>query len=276
MSTMSTHASRLSLTGSSPPKPLRRLPRSPSDLIDVHLEDADASSPTRAASQQIYVLSADGSQLFLLDPTKPSNHEEPPPYAPFRVDPSANSSTSDVPSSGASGAAGGATSPRGALSPVPFSNIVLPQESHARHRASTLSAINQDGQRRTLIRPSVRNHNSFSHTVRTRPSRTHSAHSSPGVRSSSMLDETSPLLGREVDTDDWVEVDWLQRRRYFRAVFCGEVEEADPDMSWRAGWKRFWRPVGQGRYWKAVLHLCLLNFPFVCHCQPLGRKLANT
>lgn len=33
--------------------------------------------------------------------------------------------------------------------------------------------------------------------------------------------------------------------------------------SWARGWKRFWRPVGRKEYWRAVLHLVLLNFPFV-------------
>lgn len=253
---MSTHISGHFRSTSTPPKPPRRLFRSPSDTSDVRLEDAEEHPPP--APRQIYVLSADGSQLFLLDPTKPSGNEEPPPYAPFRVEPSASSSPSDI-----AAASTGAASPRSVLSPVPFPSIVLPQDTHSRHRASTVSAINQDGHRRTLSRPPVRNHNSFSHTTRARAHRSHSSHSSPGVPSSSMVDETTPLLGRDVDTEDWVEVDWLQRRKFWRAVFCGEIEEADEDMSWKAGWKRFWRPVGKRRYWNAMVHLGLINFPFV-------------
>jgi hypothetical protein len=33
-------------------------------------------------SQSVFVLSADGSQLYLLDPTRPQTGEHPPPYAP--------------------------------------------------------------------------------------------------------------------------------------------------------------------------------------------------
>jgi hypothetical protein len=40
--------------------------------------------------------------------------------------------------------------------------------------------------------------------------------------------------------------------------------------SWRAGWYRYWRPLGRSEYWPALLHLVLLNFPFVSliHCYP--------
>ena len=41
--------------------------------------------------------------------------------------------------------------------------------------------------------------------------------------------------------------------------------------TWRRGWKRFWRPVGRKEYWRAVLHLALLNFPFVRLHLPLFR-----
>ncbi len=43
-----------------------------------------SSSPTsphyRKGKHSVYVLSADGSSLFLLDPSKPLPHEQPPPY----------------------------------------------------------------------------------------------------------------------------------------------------------------------------------------------------
>lgn len=45
----------------------------------THAHDCAAAGP--AAPEKIYVLSADGSQLFLIDPSKPLEHEEPPPYA---------------------------------------------------------------------------------------------------------------------------------------------------------------------------------------------------
>ncbi|KAK4689334.1 hypothetical protein P7C73_g769, partial [Tremellales sp. Uapishka_1] len=40
------------------------------------------STPLSPPNQPIYVLSADGSSLWLVDPTEPPVHEEPPPYAP--------------------------------------------------------------------------------------------------------------------------------------------------------------------------------------------------
>lgn len=45
------------------------------------LSHTHAHSCEPAAPEKIYVLSADGSQLFLIDPSKPLEHEEPPPYA---------------------------------------------------------------------------------------------------------------------------------------------------------------------------------------------------
>ena len=275
MPTRNTHGSRNNLHAHSQsvtsmptsPKPSRRRPHASSDTIDVRLDANDNDNVNEdnhepVARQQIYVLSADGSQLFLLDPTKPSGNEEPPPYAPFRTDVTASNSASEVAAT-ATSIHSGPTSPRNAMSPPSFPGIVLPPDSQSRHRSSTLSAIHHDAHGRSSSRPSIRNNNSFSHTARVRPHRSHSAHSSPGVPSSSMVDETTPLLARDVDTEDWVEVDWLQRRKFWKAVFCGEIEEAGEDRSWKAAWRRFWRPVGQGRYWKSLVHLWLLNFPFV-------------
>lgn len=54
----------------------------------------DATIPSKIAhrqSQSVYVLSADGSQLYLLDPSRPSNGEHPPPYAPPVADQRAGS-----------------------------------------------------------------------------------------------------------------------------------------------------------------------------------------
>lgn len=52
-------------------------------------------------------------------------------------------------------------------------------------------------------------------------------------------------------------------RGLWKEVFCGKLEVGEESGKWKNGWKRYWRPVGQGEYWRAVLHLLLLNFPFV-------------
>ena len=267
------HSASASASASSSPKPSHRLPRSPSDPARIAAQGEDDP----AHPQQIYVLSADGSSLFLLDPSKPSGNEEPPPYAPFTtdVDLSRSSSEGALPPR----ANAGPSSPHSALSPVPFPALIIPPETHSRHRASTLSELNQDASPTVASgRPRVRNHNSFSHTVRSREPgsrRSRSVLSSPGMPSSSALpDENTPLLATpttgHLDGDEWVEVDWQRRRRFWRAVFCGELEEGHAEMTWKAGWKRFWRPVGTGQYWKAMVHLWFLNFPFVSY--PYGLR----
>jgi hypothetical protein len=78
--------------------------------------------------------------------------------------------------------------------------------------------------------------------------------SSPGIPTGN-IDESTPLLGSSVV--------FPRRRGLWRSIFCGEVEEGDEDTGWGAGWRRFWNPVGRGVYWKGLIHLWLLNFPFV-------------
>lgn len=246
---------------SPPPKPRPyRLLRSPSDPVHIHSPSDESPTPP----QQIYVLSADGSSLFLLDPTKPQGNEEPPPYAPFRADvelPNNTSSTSLV----SNGAVAGPSSPQSALNSVPYPTIVVPEGG--RHRASTVSTLNQEATREAS-RPRMRNHASFSHTHTPHNGQrddrdVRSANTSPRVETSALADERTPLLRRELGGDEWIEVSWPKRRGAWRAIFCGELEEGDDKRSWGAAWNRFWRPVGKGRYWKAMSHLWFINFPFV-------------
>jgi hypothetical protein len=78
-----------------------------------------------------------------------------------------------------------------------------------------------------------------------------------------LADERTPLLQRELGGEEWTEIAWLKRRGLWKAIFCGEIEEGDAGRTWGDGWRRFWRPVRQARYWKPLVHLWLLNFPFV-------------
>lgn len=231
--------------------------RSPSDPVRVRGADEVATPP-----QQIYVLSADGSSLFLLDPTKPQGNEEPPPYAPFRTDVDLSNNTS---STSLASHTAGPSSPRSVLNSVPYPSIVVPE---GRNRASTVSTLNQESSVRQSTRPGMRNHSSFSHSPaahhRQRDERgIQSASNSPRTATSALPDERTPLLHRALDGEEWIEVRWHKRRGAWKAIFCGELEEGDESETWTAAWKRFWRPVGTGRYWKAMVHLWFINFPFV-------------
>ena len=264
----------------SPTKPLRRLPRSPSDPIHSiqHHNRQSGEQVDRPPPQpsQIYVLSADGSSLFLLDPSKPEGHEEPPPYASFQdsalqldAEPAACSEITD----GDDGV-GGPSSPRSSRTPFPSGSIILhddhiEQERDRRRRASTLPT-----QRPTVIsptRPTVRTHASFSRaSLRPEaPQRTRSTRSSPGTRTAFLPDEQTPLLGDvdRADGESWVEIDVPRERGLWRSVFCGEVDDGEETRTWGGGWRRFWRPVGQGRVWTAMCHLWFINFPFVSSHQ---------
>lgn len=229
-----------SLTGTpaTPPPSNHRplLPRSPSD--PGHIQRQTISPP-----QQIYVLSADGSSLFLLDPTKPKRHEEPPPYASYldRTVPFPRSRDDDR---------------RG-------------QSGLLRHRASTMSALDSPqtvGAGPSRLRP--RYHSSLSTNsvgslnLRPRHDRTRSALSSPGAHTTALIDERTPLL--TTGTASPAEGELVRKKRgVWRSIFCGELEVDDERRGLAAGVRRFWSPVVQGNYWKAMAHLCFLNFPFV-------------
>lgn len=155
---------------------------------------------------------------------------------------------------------------------------------HTRHRASTLSAIqsrqtpagyvysnlnnvvntgtntvgNNPGE---LRRPRYHTSYSAGSAPQTLRRGTRSAVSSPGVRHAAMADESTPLLGYL----------WTARgepsnpgRGMWKSIFCGDVDvDEEVEVKWGIAWRRFWRPWARREYWRAVLHLVLLNFPFV-------------
>ncbi|RXK38006.1 hypothetical protein M231_04675 [Tremella mesenterica] len=243
----------------------------------THRPTSDPIHRPPASGQQIYVLSADGSSLFLLDPTKPANNEEPPPYAPFSA-PSPPSSDESSP-----------------ISPeirreVPFPSIettaLLFPESHGRHRARTMSAV---GDRQRAVSAS---HRSGTVSERPRP-RYHSSFSNPSGEGSASVEvsggnwnpasssdgqnganETTPLLppdpGDETDTRQKV-------RGLWGSVWLGELGDVE-GIGFKAGWRRFWAPMGRGMYWRAVGHLVFLNFPFALFVWPflVAGTLAGT
>ena len=238
---------------SSASKPIRNpLPRSPSAPIRL---SSQSSSPPKQ-QQQIYVLSADGSRLFLLDPTKPAN-EEPPPYAPFQPSPDRHVATRSLSSTNLRLEAGPSSTHVNALiSPSRNGDLDLPSEDPlTRHRARTLSALNPSAS----LRPRYRTF--ASHT----PPRTRSATSSPNFPNRvRLVDETTPLLAREEE-----EV-ILPQRGSWRSIFCGDLDVDEEDRTWSRGWRRYWRPWQRKEYWRATLHLVLLNFPFVSYHHIAG------
>lgn len=269
---MTSHAHSASV----PPKPTRQsLPRSPSDPVNVSGRDqgdtgsssSSTSSPARQQPQQIYVLSADGSNLFLLDPSKPAN-EEPPPYAPFQPHPlptGRHSTTRSLSSTNVRAEAGASlSSPRrvvnGLISPRRLGQVhghggyvSLDEgdadDAHTRHRASTLSALAPPHARPRF------------HSTASRP-HLRSARSSPGVPHRIRLpDETTPLLAAERGEASHAEL--RDQRGLWRSLFCGDVDRDEEVGSWAQGWRRFWRPWSRAIYWRAALHLIILNFPFV-------------
>lgn len=234
-------------SAASPPKPCSYI------YHDDQHSRTRSLSPHRA-QQKIYVLSADGSSLFLLDPTKPHN-EEPPPYAPFHPPTSPPSTSPRHAELTENGSEAGPSTTRNRSSTgshrIPFppphmSDSQIPEDSHTRHRANTMSALTRPPRRPTF----QSSHSQTFPPARNRPSR--SVMSTPGYRSTALPDEATPLMSQSADVEPG------NGRGLWRSILCGELDVGDD-----GAWKRFWKPVGIGAYWKAALHLTLLNFPFV-------------
>ena len=261
--------------GSSRPSPiktqrsLQQTPNSPTRRMDG--QDDGANPP----SSQIYVLSADGSSLFRLDPSKPTGDEEPPPYAPFRITPPEVSSPSGQVEEDEGGIGLGIDT--NGQSPSSSRATGLPSGAPGREhrpRASTFAGIPREHiiNLETPSRPLVRNNNSFTYNTQSRSARSsrslrppnngsvYSARSSPGIRYDRIPDERQPLLSPE---NDWEQLEYHRPRGRWRAIFCGEVEEGEETTSWKGGWKRYWRTLGSGVSWRGLVHLILINFPFV-------------
>lgn len=285
------HAHSTSASQPYHPKPPRLLRRSPSE--PVHVNDSLASlngvnGENRASaspSQQIYVLTADGSRLFLLDPTRP-NEEEPPPYASFPIqhipgnDDDADAGA-DVEEDGGVGGGGDMLAPTSSRLLIPGYTSIFAEPS-GRHRARTLSALSAERSRprtsTTTSRPDNRRARSalLTETANPEPPHGHGAY----LSAVGPADERTPLLAvaarggigdRVSDADDDAEGEGdgslgrksRMRRGWWRGVWCGELEKGEQVGTWSDGWKRFWRPVGKGDYWASAFHLIFLNFPLV-------------
>ncbi|ORY35021.1 hypothetical protein BCR39DRAFT_516204 [Naematelia encephala] len=251
---MTTTSTTNSSHSTSPPKvPRMALTRSPSDPM---------AAPQRPEPPpgQIYVLSADGSSLFLLDPSKPNRLEEPPPYAPFTA-------PSEL------------SSPRSEHHSVQFptitgtSSLLLPPSSaneqhHFRGRASTMSALADEAgpSRRPRYRSTVSNTTPISSRAR--------LPSLEDLNVGAPDDESTPLLAHSVENGDARR----KKRGLWSSIFCGEIEDQDTRTGFVAGWNRFWSPMGDKRYWRAMLHLWLLNFPIALLVWPflVAGTLAGT
>ncbi|OWT39200.1 hypothetical protein C362_02790 [Cryptococcus neoformans Bt1] len=296
------HAHSTSASQPYRPKPPRLLRRSPSEPVrvndsltslngvnEVNGENRASASP----SQQIYVLTADGSRLFLLDPTRP-NGEEPPPYASFPIQHIPGSdddadADADVEEDGGVGGSGDTLAPTSSrlLTPGYTSTSAEPT---GRHRARTLSALSAERSRprtsTTTSRPDNRRSRSALLTATATPGPPYGRGARGAYLSAvSSADERTPLLAVHArggvgdgvtDADAGVEgeADGLLRRKsgmrrgWWRGVCCGELEKGEQVGTWSDGWKRFWRPVGKGEYWASVFHLVFLNFPLALLVWP--------
>ncbi|ORX38073.1 hypothetical protein BD324DRAFT_624406 [Kockovaella imperatae] len=276
---------------SSPSRPHRAMRRTPSSSSQYREPAVGSDDPS--TKSQIYVLSADGSSLFLLDPSKPDGNEEPPPYAPFRITPpEVRQSGSDEPTGGiramnlappAPGISSPLRSPQSGHA-FPPGTIITPE---ARARAVTLPGRSRSPHE-TPTRSIVRNSSSFTSPNNTRSARStrslrppndrtrsqQSIATSIGATSVRVPDERTSLLS----PDDWVEVNYYRGRGRWRAIFCGEVEEGEEVVTWSGGWKRYWRTLSERQAWRGLVHLILLTFPFALLVWPflLAGTLAGT
>lgn len=94
--------------------------------------------------------------------------------------------------------------------------------------------------------------------------------SSPGLPTGHLgggAGEETPLLGMAAER---------RKRGLWRAIWCGELDEGDERTSWSAGWVRFWNPVGRSVYWIGLVHLWLLNFPFVSPSSVVEHRISST
>ncbi|WVN87054.1 uncharacterized protein L203_102230 [Cryptococcus depauperatus CBS 7841] len=209
----------------------------------------------QSPQQPIYVLTADGSSLFLVDPSKPSGGEEPPPYASFNIQHLENGEET----TGQDGERRLSTleSAREVFLPHPSSPEEAPD--HGRQRARTLSTIP------CTDRPRPRTSTMVSRSVHgVRPARSFSESQTVYLAP----DENTPLL---FAPDDPVHVpERLRNKRgLWKSVFYGIMGDDEDVGSWKDGWNRFWRPVGSRDYWASAFHLVLLNFPFALLVWPL-------
>ncbi|CAD6591338.1 MAG: hypothetical protein TREMPRED_006073, partial [Tremellales sp. Tagirdzhanova-0007] len=103
--------------------------------------------------------------------------------------------------------------------------------------------------------------------------------SSPDYTRPAFIDEMAPLLPvsrSHPQTDDIGQA--VKRRGLWSSIFRGELGEHDDKRGFAAAWRRFWLPVGDGNYWKAMVHLCFINFPFALLVWPplVAGTLAGT
>lgn len=221
---------------------------------------------------QIYVLSADGSRLFLLDPTEPPG-ELPPAYHTIQSPRSVHASAASLPPTSPRYSYshlaeigvedepnGGPSSPRSvrvqALPSVrSWSSASLGsqrdrEDAGGRQRAYTTC---EDGV--------VRGRGALQDGRIAQGGSAQMGMANSGIEPDVDADERTALLGG-------IPGSGRRSRGTLRSIFCGELEDGDVDMTWKAGWRRFWTPVGRKEYWRTLLHLFVLNFPFVSSPVP--------
>jgi hypothetical protein len=195
-----------------------------------------AASAAAGLQQPIYVLSADGSQLWLVDPSKPPGNEEPPPYMPFSA-PDADVEAGNS-NEGPVATRHRASTFSGPVGLTPLSTF--PEASPVSPGALSVGSLSLPSTSTSTSPPRSRHGSSFGPL-------------SPRRRRVVVPDETTPLLAGASASTSW---SW-------GTIFRGHHDDGS------TRWRRFWHPMNDSASWKAVLHLLVLNFPFVralrCH-----------
>ncbi|WRT69395.1 uncharacterized protein IL334_006379 [Kwoniella shivajii] len=296
------------------PKPPRLLPRSPSEPLglsghsNLHASGGASGAGGRGGgnasnrNQPIYVLTADGSSLFLLDPSKPRGGEEPPPYASFPISPNANTianANPNIEDVTTHSIAHGHENDRGRTqSHHDNTNNSNNENGHSRNRARTLSALNTNTNTNTSINTNIDNRPRYSssqsynnHHNNRRTRSIISNRTTPEFHTNHMMpDENTPLLPTMspssliMASGSGNAVMQEKKRGLWRSVWCGDLDIEEEDQyypgggGWKIGFKRFWRPLRRSVYWRSVSHLIFLNFPFALFVWPflVAGTLAGT
>lgn len=188
----------------------------------------------------IYVLAADGSHLYLLDPSKPVN-EDPPPYVPF--------------GERETGRARAAT----------FAGRTLHPASQRGLRTDPAAAHRGQGGHHPNTRESGRPGSSLSPSPRS-PIRLPSP--SWGQRQYRTFSDALPHTDVDSERGDGGEPVARTFHEMLRGIIYGDADGAialpltEDDIPRTSSWRRYWAPLSSPTHWWAVLHLLAINFPF--------------
>lgn len=268
-------------------------------LHPIPIDQTHSTSFQAQPNQQggkIYVLSSDGSSLFLIDPSRPPTHEKPPSYSSLIVGENTQSqghvggsSRSFPPTSGEGvgdsseevliGPAGDQASSTGHSARETAGRSDLTATRLPSSIPPNVSTTSSSGNRTNRSQPQPQQQ-----TPERSLSYHHQYHTSPNSVSPPSMDENTPLLAsfpldgnhRSTQSSASGMTPYRYRNRisfpagdtgargFWRSILFGEYHAATVSHSGQNG-PGFWEPVTNSEYWLAAFHLLLLNFPFVSY-----------